>query len=402
MPYEQVRPVNLFADFMAGKEAANAERVAKRQNALGDLQLRRAENLNALSQNPDATPEQYIRAGDAQTGMAIQNSRQSETDARKNALAHFAGLARHGLKIADPNARRAFLKQATATFGPHLSALGGDPAKSAAELDSLSDDELLQRMQQVAQFAPPKAPLELSAGATLVDPDTRTPLYTAPTAPPKRTVEWKDAGNRLVPVYSDTGEDVPNLAPKPKGATPAQVGANDNRNFTRADKLRDEYNAASKDFVAIGDSYTRLQEAARDPSAAGDLSLIFQYMKMLDPGSVVREQEFANAQNAAGVPDRIRNAYNRTISGERLNPNQRRDFLNNAQKLYTGQRSRHETTVKARYTEIAKRFQVNPQDVVGDFDVITGAVNGGQGGGTPSAGAAEFVYQPGRGLMPAR
>lgn len=137
----------------------------------------------------------------------------------------------------------------------------------------------------------------------------------------------------------------------------------------RADKLRDEYNAASKDFIAIGDNYMRVREAARDPSAAGDLSLIFAYMKMLDPSSVVREQEFANAQNAAGVPDRIRNAWNKALNGERLNPNQRQDFINQANKVYKAQSSRHESTVKARYKQMATRFGVDPENVVGAFDV---------------------------------
>jgi len=39
---------------------------------------------------------------------------------------------------------------------------------------------------------------------------------------------------------------------------------------------------------------------------------------MLDPGSVVRESEFATAQNAAGVPDQVRNMYNKVLSGTRL------------------------------------------------------------------------------------
>jgi len=34
-------------------------------------------------------------------------------------------------------------------------------------------------------------------------------------------------------------------------------------------------------------------------------------MKILDPGSVVREGEFATAQNSAGIPERIRAKYNR-------------------------------------------------------------------------------------------
>ncbi len=83
--------------------------------------------------------------------------------------------------------------------------------------------------------------------------------------------------------------------------------------------------------VAVG----KVRAVGQDkPSAAGDLSLIFNYMKLLDPGSVVREGEFATAQNAAGVPDRIQNFYNNILRGERLNPAQRSDFVGRAEQLY--------------------------------------------------------------------
>jgi len=62
-------------------------------------------------------------------------------------------------------------------------------------------------------------------------------------------------------------------------------------------------------------------------------------MKILDPASVVRETEFANAQNAAGVPDQIRNMYNRALRGERLGEAQRDDFVNSAKKLVVSQKA---------------------------------------------------------------
>ena len=74
--------------------------------------------------------------------------------------------------------------------------------------------------------------------------------------------------------------------------------------------MRKEVSALSKDYFTVRDSEAKINAVASDPSAASDLALIFSFMKVLDPGSVVREQEFANAQNAAGVPDQVRNLYN--------------------------------------------------------------------------------------------
>lgn len=138
-----------------------------------------------------------------------------------------------------------------------------------------------------------------------------------------------------------------------------------NLEFQRADKLRDEYNAQSKEFTLIGDAYQRLESAAAEPSAAGDLALIFSFMKILDPTSVVREQEFANAQNAAGVPDRIKAMYNKVLTGERLPPKQREDFLSQARNIYKGQATRQKV-VRKRYEDLANKAAVDVDYVVGE------------------------------------
>lgn len=136
--------------------------------------------------------------------------------------------------------------------------------------------------------------------------------------------------------------------------------------FNMANRLSDDFARDSKDFVQRGQSYGTVLAAAADPSAAGDLSLIFAYMKMLDPGSVVREGEFATAQNTAGVPDRIRNAYNKLISGERLAPNQRQDFVKQAKAIYGASKSRQDQLVKT-FTTRALRAKVPVEMVVIDY-----------------------------------
>jgi hypothetical protein len=125
-------------------------------------------------------------------------------------------------------------------------------------------------------------------------------------------------------------------------------------------KLRKEYIDNTKDFSATRDAYGKVISAGDD--AAGDLSLIFSYMKMLDPGSVVREGEFATAQNAAGVPDRVANTYNRIISGERLSPAQRKMFSGQAEKLYDVSAKR-EQEVRTGLSRIGKGYGLNLENV---------------------------------------
>lgn len=65
-----------------------------------------------------------------------------------------------------------------------------------------------------------------------------------------------------------------------------------------------------------------------------DIALIIAYMKTLDPTSVVREGEQANAANAGGVPETIRNYYNRITTGAKLSPELRNEFANSVLNLY--------------------------------------------------------------------
>ena len=138
------------------------------------------------------------------------------------------------------------------------------------------------------------------------------------------------------------------------------------RQFNKANKLRDEFRTSSKEYIDVRDSYGRIQESAKSPSAAGDLALIFNYMKMLDPGSTVREGEFATAQNSASVPDRVRAMYNKTISGERLADNVRTDFVSRATMLFKKQEQNH-SKLKSEYSRLAKLEQIKPDVVIVDF-----------------------------------
>ncbi len=128
-------------------------------------------------------------------------------------------------------------------------------------------------------------------------------------------------------------------------------------------KIRDDYNAASKDYVKVRDAHQRVLASAKDPSAAGDLALIFNYMKVLDPGSTVREGEFATAQNSGGVSELVRARYNKAISGERLSDNIRTDFVDRSNRLYKAAED-NQANIEEQYRGVSTRSKVNPENVV--------------------------------------
>lgn len=130
--------------------------------------------------------------------------------------------------------------------------------------------------------------------------------------------------------------------------------------------LRKEFTKQSGSFIDLRDSAGKIRASAANPSPAGDIVLLVSFMKMIDPGSVVREGEFATAENSAGVPERIRGQYNKLVSGERLTDQQRKDFTSQADSLFGVQLKTHLELENA-YRTIAKSSGINPDDVVVDF-----------------------------------
>ena len=134
---------------------------------------------------------------------------------------------------------------------------------------------------------------------------------------------------------------------------------------TQENKLRTEFNPFKNQFQEAQTAQDKVVKSLARQTAAGDVSAVFAYMKVLDPSSVVREGEQATARNAAGIPERIRNAYNRTLTGESLTPEQRQDFLETSQSLFESEKDKYEVNKKV-YEDIAVRQGLNVLNVIGE------------------------------------
>ncbi|MFH2059197.1 MAG: hypothetical protein ABIJ59_09875 [Pseudomonadota bacterium] len=130
--------------------------------------------------------------------------------------------------------------------------------------------------------------------------------------------------------------------------------------------LRQEFINQSKEFVKVRDSYNRIKVSYKNPSAAGDLSMIFNYMKMLDPGSVVRESEFATAAASGAFGERIKAQVGKVLAGERLSPVMRKDFLDRSIQLY-GQQEKSHKKLRSEYDRLSKELKVEPSNVIIDY-----------------------------------
>lgn len=140
-------------------------------------------------------------------------------------------------------------------------------------------------------------------------------------------------------------------------------------------QLRKEYSALTSEKRTINDSVSRVKTGASLDSGTGDLAIVYGYMKLLDPGSVVREGEFATAEQTAGLPQQIVGLYNKIVNGERLTPDQRSQFVTAAEGLASDKEKRF-TTTRQQFENIARSAGADPARVLLDE------------GGTPTPAAA--------------
>lgn len=161
--------------------------------------------------------------------------------------------------------------------------------------------------------------------------------------------------------------------------------------FADTKKLRDEFVKLGGEFIEQRDAYGRVVASAKEASAAGDLAMVFNFMKVLDPGSTVREGEFANAAKAAGLGERFIAAANKIDSGQILSEKQRADFLDRAGKLFNTAEVQH-NKLRTTYSTLAEKSQLPVDQVVIDL----GFVKDGQ---ASSPSGKVLVFNPATGRL---
>ena len=108
------------------------------------------------------------------------------------------------------------------------------------------------------------------------------------------------------------------------------------------------------------------QKASERQTGIWDVALVFQYMKMLDPTSVVREWEFATAANTGWASQNIINSYNKALSGQFLSDIQRQEFVDLWADLLESRKSNIDNTI-SQYKKIAEDSWADVDFIIWDF-----------------------------------
>lgn len=349
-------PAAPVSSFLQGRQFSQQQQEAQQINQLRGLQIQQAQDAQSRDEQFRNELSTYLQGGsdglatlyalDPERAMRAQQFQVQQNElARGQAVQQAKQTYAQAQGVLDSEAPATYLRILIPKIAQQWAEHNG---KSAEEM---TDEEAKQLARQVSVMAGAQAGIDPSAGGFDLAEGAK---------------HFDKRGNIV--------------ASNPKQPTVDDALKRQQQLFERANTLRDEYDTQSKEFTTATQAYQRVLSSAKDPSAAGDLALIFAYMRTLDPNSSVREGEFANAESAGSVPSRIWAKYNKVLSGERLSDDQRQDFVQRAGQLWQGQKD-IDRKRRTKYSKLAERAGVNSQDVIGDeinVDVPTSALAVGQ------------------------
>jgi hypothetical protein len=130
--------------------------------------------------------------------------------------------------------------------------------------------------------------------------------------------------------------------------------------------LQKEYNDLTKPYRDVRDAMGRIEASAKNPTPAGDMSVVYAYMKLLDPQTGIRNEEVRNAETVGGLPAQANYWMQWIQGGARLPENVRNDFVSRAKMLY-GQYTKDYEDVAEQYREQARRQKLDPANVVPEY-----------------------------------
>ena len=201
--------------------------------------------------------------------------------------------------------------------------------------------KVLPTVEAFRKMTAPEAPMAVGVDQTLVRPTTGEVVFAGPGKPEKAPSAVQEYEFAKSQGFKGTFEQFKQLN---RPVTTVNVGEGQKG-------LENEMKVASafkgepvyKAFDEMRSSYSQITTGLNAQTPAGDLTAATKFMKLLDPGSVVRESELFLAMQATGLIDKFSDYSNKIIKGTKLTESQRQDFRNIANDLYNAAANAYNT-----------------------------------------------------------
>ena len=188
---------------------------------------------------------------------------------------------------------------------------------------------------------------------------------------------------------SAVGQYRQQIAPKTKVTVPVDMTGGQ-KGFENEMKLSGAFKNEPiyKDYNDMKSAYSQVISSLSQGTPIGDVAGATKVMKLLDPGSVVRESELGIAMAASGRMDRLNNYFSNMMSGQKLTPTQREDFKALSNELYAAAGQAYNQKRKE-YEQFGDAYGFkNLNTALGAPATIPSVMRGGAGGtARPSLGS---------------
>lgn len=141
--------------------------------------------------------------------------------------------------------------------------------------------------------------------------------------------------------------------------------------FDQESKLRGEFKKNTEGFESIHEATKATLDAFKGKDlakgeAGSDIALLYNFIKAMDPGSVVKEGEVKLTQSASPMVQSMANEYRRLINDKNaslLPPELRKSLLKTMAENYQSRRDRYEQ-IANQTAEIVRQYGRDPQRVI--------------------------------------
>lgn len=369
--------------FGAGLAQAEAQRIAAQQAA--EVKRQQQQVLASFLDNPNPTAQDFMRTAAVlpkeQAEMLRQGFEALGKERQQNDL-RFAGQAMAALQAGKPEMAQSLLRERAQAEMNAGNSYAAKQYEVFAELAKTSPDAALKSIGiVVAQL--PGGDKVLEGFSRLGEEQRKAALQ-----PGEIDKQAADLGltraqtNQVMAQTSKLGIEAQRAAIelaalKSGNLTPEQQAKSDETRFNQEEKLRKEWSGRTTRLTEAKANIATIRASAADGTGAGDIALITSFMKMLDPGSVVRETEFATARDTGGLLTKLQGLATKVRSGSFLSDEQRKSFSKLAGD-YLAAAEKEGAVQRQQLMNVVDTYGLDEANVFGSRAVTGGGPQGGR------------------------
>lgn len=143
-------------------------------------------------------------------------------------------------------------------------------------------------------------------------------------------------------------------------------------------RLQGSAREVAKDFnkeidpdVQVADRFNVIADSIANPTPIGDTAIIYSLAKIINPGEAIMEGDIRNILSNRSIPDAVKQAAKKAVSGENLTENERLEIQSVAWKIVQERKSRVDRKAANTAKQLENLGQSPSEYISNPYDKIT-------------------------------